>query len=149
MTETHALTVRRTVAAEPAAVFAAWTEPASLRAWYGLDDAWQTPSAEVDLRVGGRYSIALQPPGAPLFNESGEYHEIDPPKRLVYTCTASGDSHSDAPEQTLVTVTFEPVEGGTEVTVVEEGYKDSRRRDMHESGWPRFLARLDHLVAGA
>lgn len=150
MMETHApaghvLTVDRTIKAVPERVFAAWTEPAQLMAWYAPDDSWTTPSAEVDLRVGGTYRIGLQRPGAEPFFESGEFVEVDPPHRLVYTQRTDGPSRG-AGEHILVTVEFTPSPDGTLVRVLEQGYADPAVRDLHASGWPRFLDRLATLV---
>jgi uncharacterized protein YndB with AHSA1/START domain len=133
----HELTVRRLVRAAPERVFEAWTTPAMLQSWYGLDDSWTTPAAEVDLRVGGRYRITLQPSGpGSAFDEAGEYLVVDPPRRLVYTC---GDR--------TVAVDFVAHDDGTEVVVVESGYETAAARDRHAGGWPRFLDRLGGLVA--
>ena len=137
----HDLTVRRVIEAPPERVYEAWTTPARLQAWYGLDDSWTTPAAEVDLRVGGRYRITLVPPSGPSFDETGEYLEVDPPRRLVYTCESTGW----AGRQT-VTVDFLPHADGTEVVVVESGYPSAELRDQHAGGWGRFVERLARLV---
>jgi len=57
------LVVRRTIGASPERVFDAWTKPERLRLWWGPRGVTCT-AAEVDLRVGGRYRIANQFPGA-------------------------------------------------------------------------------------
>ena len=44
-----------------------------------------TPAIELDLRVGGRYRFAMQPPEGDLFHLTGEFREVDPPSRLVHT----------------------------------------------------------------
>jgi uncharacterized protein YndB with AHSA1/START domain len=133
----HELRVHRVVKAPPERVFEAWTTPAMLQAWYGLDDSWTTPAADVDLRVGGRYRITLQPSGpGSAFDEEGEYLVVDPPHRLVYTC-----------DDRTVTVDFVPCAEGTEVVVVESGYATAEARDRHAGGWPRFLERLGRFLA--
>ena len=137
----HELTVRRVIKASPERVFEAWTTPAMLQAWYGLDDSWTTPLAEVDLRVGGRYRITLTPPDGASFDEAGEYLEVDRPRRLVYTCDSTGWEGRQT-----VTVDFVPHADGTEVIVVETGYPTAELRDKHAGGWARFVARLDRFV---
>ena len=42
-------------------------------------------SVNVDLRVGGAYRIAVQPPEGELFYLRGEFRAIDPPAYLSYT----------------------------------------------------------------
>ena len=52
----------------------------------GLGPDWTTPWVEVDLRVGGRYRLAMCAPGAADTRVvGGEYLQVDPPGRLVYT----------------------------------------------------------------
>ena len=140
----HELTVRRVIKATPERVFEAWTTPALLRAWYGVDDSWTTPVAEVDLRVGGRYRITLVKPGGDSFDEAGEYVQIDPPHRLVYTCDSTGWDGRQT-----VTVEFLPHADGTEVVVVESGYPTAELRDEHAGGWALFVDRLAGFVEAA
>jgi uncharacterized protein YndB with AHSA1/START domain len=65
-------------------VYEACTEPDLLAEWWG-PNGFTTPGIEIDLRVGGRYRIAMQPPEGELFYLSGEFLEVDPPTRLAYT----------------------------------------------------------------
>jgi uncharacterized protein YndB with AHSA1/START domain len=55
-------------------VFAAWTDPEVLRRWWmARPDEQETPEAEVDLRVGGRYRMVIRERG------SGVAHEVSEP----------------------------------------------------------------------
>ena len=49
----HVLRIERTFDAPAEEVFDAWTSEEVLRRWFHADPDWETPSAEVDLRVGG------------------------------------------------------------------------------------------------
>ena len=89
MSETYELSVTKVIRAPRAKVFEAWTTPSWLERWYGLTDEWQTPVAEVDLRVGGQYRLGLQPPGSGVFYEAGEYREVVAGERLVYTVVST------------------------------------------------------------
>ena len=142
MTQTYELSVTKVIRAPRDKVFEAWTTPSWLERWYGLADDWRTPVAEVDLRVGGRYRLGLQPPGASQpFYESGEYREVVANERLVYTV----DSTAWEGTQT-VTVEFRDHPDGTEVVLVESGYPTEELRDEHAGGWPRFIDRLARVV---
>ena len=55
------LQLRRTVPASREAVFRAWTDPDSLRRWFGAPDT-SIPRADLDVRVGGDYRIEMQSP---------------------------------------------------------------------------------------
>lgn len=142
------LELTRTFAAPRARVFAAWMDPEALRRWYRMRDDWGVPVAEVDLRVGGRYRIGLQPPGRNVFFEEGEFREIVDGERLVYTNALQGSGSPADHDGTLVTVTFaDAADGGCTVTIREEGFPDARTRDVHASGWPGFLGQLERVLS--
>jgi uncharacterized protein YndB with AHSA1/START domain len=91
------------VRASPARVFSAWTDPDQLRRWWGPIGA-TCPTADVDLRVGGRYRIANRFPDGKTIWIVGEFEVVAPPHRLVYTWRLD-----PGPERTeRVTVSFEP-----------------------------------------
>ena len=71
----------------------------------------------------------------------GTYREIVPPERLVYTWTWEGEN-----VETLVTLELEAVDGGTELTMTQEGFRDSRAVAMHDHGWAGSLDRLEGLL---
>ncbi len=80
------LEVSRTVAAPRETVFQAWTDPEILTKWWRVDAGWSTPIAEVDLRVGGRYRLGMFEPGKDgPYVVGGEYREVTPPEKLVFT----------------------------------------------------------------
>jgi uncharacterized protein YndB with AHSA1/START domain len=141
MSETYELSVTKVIRAPRATVFEAWTTPSWLERWYGLADDWRTPVAEVDLRVGGRYRLGLQPPGSSVFHEAGEYLEVVADERLVYTVESTAWEGTQT-----VTVEFRDHADGTEVVLVESGFPTAALRDEHAGGWPRFVDRLARAV---
>ena len=78
------LVVRRTIRATPERLFAAWTQPAHLRQWWGPEGV-RCVGAEIDLRVGGGYRIDNALPDGKLLSIVGEFETIEPPHRLVYS----------------------------------------------------------------
>ena len=66
-------------------VFETMSRPEHVRRWWGcLGDGYSVPVCEIDLRVGGRWRfVNRHPKGEAAFH--GEYLEIDPPGRLVFT----------------------------------------------------------------
>lgn len=129
------LTVRRHIPAEPAVVFAAWTEPDQLMCWWGPADVVCT-HAEIDLRVGGSFRIANQLPDGQLIWISGSYQEIDPPHRLRHTWLV-GEPAGGVPSD--VTVTFNPINGGTEIRITHRDIATAADRDSHQHGWQGCL----------
>jgi len=132
------LTVRRTYPAARERVFRAWTDPAALREW-SCPVGFTVAEASVDLRVGGAYRIAMQPPDGEPNIAYGTYREVSPPERLVYTWQWEGGEMGE----TLVTVEFRDLGGETEVVLVHELFPSTEVRDRHNEGW---LSLLEHLA---
>lgn len=121
-------------------VFRAWTEPEALKQWFAPSDAFSTPVAEVDLRVGGNYRIGMKPPDKDdLYIVGGTYQEIQPPEKLVFTL--SWEQGVDVGE-TLVTVEFRDLGDSTEVVLSHERFPTEESRDKHAEGWNGCLERL-------
>jgi uncharacterized protein YndB with AHSA1/START domain len=117
-------------------VFAAWTEPELLKQWWG-PDIFETVAAAVDLRVGGRYEFLLEPGSMRL---SGEFREVDPPKRLVYTWRWI-ENVPDTRES-LVTVEFHDKGEKTEVVLLHDNFVGPGPIDMYDEGWRSGLRKL-------
>ena len=66
-------------------VFEAMTTPEHIKQWWGrLGDGYSVPVCEIDLRAGGAWRfVNRHPRGEAAFH--GEYREIVPPDRLVFT----------------------------------------------------------------
>lgn len=75
----------------PAAVFAAWTEPQALSAWWG-PASHQTLVQQLDLRPGGFFHYCHQSPDDPKLWGRFEYLEIAAPERLCFI-NAFSDEH--------------------------------------------------------
>ncbi len=155
------LRISRTLNAPRELVFQAWTEPDRLKQWWRAQPGFSTPIAEVDLRVGGRYRLGMQPPDRDEpYVVVGTYREILPPEKLVYTwawevnppagTSGAGPEPASAlePGETLVTVEFHNVGGKTEVVLTHEYFPDSHVRDEHQGGWGGCLEQLAKLVEG-
>ncbi len=142
MTEGIVLVVRRTIHASAERIFAAWTRPEQLRVWWGPRPV-TCSGAEVDLRVGGRYSIANALPDGTTVVIEGEFLEIERPQKLVYTWRMG----QGAQESSLVTVRFEERNEATEVIIVHENVPSADVRVSHEKGWNGCLDGLGAFCA--
>jgi uncharacterized protein YndB with AHSA1/START domain len=143
--ETYDLKVESVLDAPHDEVFRAWTTPESLKHWYRPFDDWSIPVAEVDLTIGGAYRFGFSSPEGKPFYEVGEFREIGPPERLVYTTRFEG-AFGEQPEETLVTVEFDDLGDKTRVRVAQQGYLRAKDRDDHQRGWPNFLERLGQFL---
>jgi uncharacterized protein YndB with AHSA1/START domain len=141
-----ALQMKRVMHAPRALVFNALTEPDELAKWWG-PSGFTAPSVEVDLRVGGRYRIAMQPPDGELFYLSGEFREVDPPARLAYTFRWEDPDPDD--RETLVTLSLGDLGESTELVFTQRVFATEGRRSLHEQGWTDGLERLQQLMSQA
>jgi uncharacterized protein YndB with AHSA1/START domain len=129
--EATILVVRRTIRAPRERVFAAWTEARQVIAWWGPSAAVSCASAEIDLRVGGRYRIANRFPDGRLLWIVGEFEVVEPPSRLVFSWRVG----TQAAGVERVSVEFEAQGAATEVIVTHERIADATTRAGHEQGW--------------
>src|ERR1700679_3720797 len=82
------------IAAPPARVFQAITDPNQMPQWWGASNLYRIKEWKADLRVGGKWSSdGIGADGKP-FRVEGEYLEIDPPRLLVHTWTYSWGSQT-------------------------------------------------------
>ncbi len=143
-------------------VWAAWTQPADLRQWWG-PAGFTCPHAVADVRPGGSIFITMRAP-----DEWGgiEYHsiwnlvDVDAPRRLRYVYTfadAAGNAITPAeagipadgvPERGEHEVLLSTVEGGrTRLEMVEHGFSTAEARDMSRAGLEQCLDKMASLVA--
>jgi uncharacterized protein YndB with AHSA1/START domain len=127
--------VCRELSSPPERVFDAFLDPGRVRRWFG-GGVGTVDKVEIDPRVGGRFSIALQRTSGDELETSGVYRELDRPRRLVFTwATPAGDLAVG-----LVIVEIARHEAGSAVTLthrLDPGFK-GRRLDV-EVGWQHML----------
>ena len=146
MTEQSGYVVRieRTFAALVEDVFDAWTSPEVMRRWLHPAGDWETPEAEVDLRVGGKVRVVMRRPDGTEIEARGEYTLIDRPHRLVMTWTFSDDPSNEQ----MIELTFAESEGSTTVLLVNSGISTDERRDAQDEGWQGCLDQFERVLAG-
>jgi len=141
MMHTPSLTIVRRLKASPQRVYAAWTRPELMARWWG-PDAGPVLSAEADPRVGGRFRVVFQTLDGETHDCRGEYQEVEADRKLVFTW-----QWVTLPERrSLVTITFRPVDEGTEMNFTHSQLFDEATRDSHEAGWKGAFQKLDALI---
>jgi uncharacterized protein YndB with AHSA1/START domain len=128
-------------------VFEAMTKPEHVKEWWGrLGEGYSVPVCEIDLRVGGAWRfVNRHPTGEAAFH--GEYREITPPSRLVFT-----EIFEEFPDGLSVVTTEFTDEGGKTRMTVTASYPSLAVRDMvlatgMSTGAGISYDRLEDLVA--
>ncbi len=108
-----------------ALVFEAMTRPEHVTQWWGrLGEGYSVPVCEIDLRVGGRWRfVNRHPKGEAGFH--GEYHEVTPPDRVVFT-----EIFEDFPDSVSVVTAELTDEGGRTRLTATVRYPSREIRDM-------------------
>jgi uncharacterized protein YndB with AHSA1/START domain len=141
-----AIRIERRYAAPAVEVFEAWTSAELLRRWYPPGADWDTPVAEVDLCVGGRLRLVMRSPDGEEFGGGGEYREITPPTRLVFTWRWDRSDVGEGVQ--LIEVDFtERADGTTTVVMTNRGLADERSRESHREGWEGSFDNLVRVVS--
>ena len=120
--------------ASPETVFPYLVEPELLATWIG-EESWNEP------RLGGLYRLKF-----PQSVVRGEFVELDPPRRVVFTW---GREEGDSMPVGSTTVAFdlEPENGGTRVRLRHTGLPNELEVEQHIKGWDLFLPELAKVAA--
>jgi uncharacterized protein YndB with AHSA1/START domain len=135
--------VERLLPAPAPVVFGMHAEPERLARWWG-PNGFTAPSVELDLRVGGRYRIEMQPPEGPSFSLTGEFQAVEPPTRLVYTFVYEQPDPDD--RETVVEFRLDDRHGRTQLAVDQGDFATEARRALHQQGWAETVDRLYDLL---
>jgi uncharacterized protein YndB with AHSA1/START domain len=111
------------------------------------------PSVSMDLRVGGKFRIQMKNPDGEYFTAVGEFREVKPPERLVYTWDWEKDGGgADFGEvegiPSLITIEFLKRGAQTEFVMTHTRFATVASRDSHAQGWSRALESFANFVEG-
>ena len=126
-------TVTRRFNASPERVFDTWLDPEKVMKW--MFPNGDIVRVEIDPRVGGSFSFVDRRDGEEV-DHTGEYLEIDRPRRLVFTWGIPQYS----PDFDRVIVDIVPVDTGSEVTLTHELHPDwAEYLDRTKDAWTIML----------
>ena len=144
LAERPSLTLTRRFRASPEKVWAAWTDPEKLIAWFCTTKAKPgTMRADLDVRVGGRYRISFDMESGEHSEVGGTYREVVANERLMF----SWAWHSTPERESLVTVSIRPDAAGTLMVFTHEQFFDEAARDNHAKGWDELFGQLEAILA--
>jgi len=138
------------------AVWAMWTEAEKFQSWYG-PNGFTIPVAEMDVTVGGTRKISMEMKTPERIMQMwfiGEYKEISPKTRLVYSesmCDPDGNVLSPAsmgmpegtPDTTEVVVQLEDLGGRTRMVLTHVGVPAG---SPGEGGWMQAIEKMAGLL---
>ena len=134
---------QRTLAAPPERIYHLMTQPAELAKWWG-PHGFTTPEIELDVKVGGAYRFTMKPPDGEAFHLAGEFLEIDPSTRLVYTFRWEEPDPDD--RETVVALSLDAVGDSTAVSLSQGEFATEERLALHRGGWSDSFERLAGLI---
>jgi uncharacterized protein YndB with AHSA1/START domain len=137
------LRIERTFDAPAEEVFDAWTSPEVMRRWFHAGRDWETPSAEVDLRIGGRVRIVMRDAAGKEVEMGGEYTLIQRPHRLEFTWEF-GDHPGNLQR---IELEFTERDGKTTVVMVNSDISTDQRYEDQLDGWQLCFDELERALA--
>ena len=146
MSETS-LTISEHYNAAPSKVFHAWSDKAVMSEWFAPSPTMKTIIDTYDFRVGGAFRINMQEAEGKNHIGVGTFLEIATDKKIVMEWRWV-ESTGDFPKgDTLLTITFSPAAGGTDLVLMHEKLRNKEDVKDHTEGWQGILGRLAKCVA--
>lgn len=149
-----AVVIERTFDAPVELIWQMWTNPEHFKNWYG-PQGFTIPIADMDLRVGGKRLVCMSSPdGSMKMWTIGEYTEITPNQRLVYTESPADENGNVVspsamgmpegyPTTTEITVQLEDLGGRTKMIMTHAGMPADSGAG---GGWEQAFDKLvDHI----
>jgi len=134
------------LAVPPERVFRSLTDANELASWWGADEMYRTKDWAIDLRPGGKWSTRTVAADGSESTVDGEYIEVDPPRRLVFTWRPSWDDYA----VTTIEYELQPIASGTRLLVTHSGFGDRATAAAGTGeGWKRVLEWLGEFVEAA
>ena len=142
--DTRVLRIERAYDAPIQDVFDAWASEEVIRRWFHAGPDWETPSAEVDLRVGGTVRVVMRRPDGTEVGGSGEYTTIERPHRLAFTWMFDDEPSNEQ----MIELELSERDGVTTALFVNSNISNDERRDAQDYGWRLCFDNLDGALAG-
>jgi uncharacterized protein YndB with AHSA1/START domain len=137
--------IKRFIKAPRDRVYAAWSDPAQLKQWFGPEGI-RTDDLTADVRVGGKFRWDITTAEGEKMTCRGEYRELQPDRKIVFTWQWD-DDETWKNHTSIVTVELEDRAGETELRLLHEQLPNLESRDGHTGGWNSALDKLEKLFS--
>lgn len=130
------ITIQATIAADKKKVWEYYINPKHIVNWNFASDDWCCPSAENDLKVGGKYKARMEAKDKSFgFDFEATYDEIVEGEKFTYTM----------PDNREVNVTLADVDGKTQLTIIFDA-ENENPAEMQKAGWQSILNNFKSYV---
>ena len=136
------LKVTRLVAASPERAFDAWLDPKLARRFLFATPTGEMVRADIDARVGGKFTFVDRRPEHGDVLHEGHYEVIERPRRLVFTFAVPQYD----PTPTRVSVAFAEAPGGCQVTLTHSDVLPEYEAQTTQ-GWGMILESLERALS--
>ncbi|WP_054955856.1 SRPBCC family protein [Paenibacillus dakarensis] len=136
-----------TIESKPELVWRAWTESDRITEWFA-------PSAEIEPRLNGKFELYFNPANKSTMSTKGcKIVKLEPCNTLAFQWKgpdpfAAAMNHED--HLTVVEVKLQPLENGTQVSLLHTGWGDSedwlQAREWHVQAWEQMLGSLKSSI---
>jgi uncharacterized protein YndB with AHSA1/START domain len=130
------INIEATIEADSTLVWDCYTQPAHITKWNFASDDWYCPSAENDLRIGGKYRVRMEAKdGSFGFDLEATYSEVEPGEKIIYVMA----------DNRHVKVFMSPVGNSTQV-VIEFEAENMNPLELQREGWQAILNNFKKYV---
>ena len=130
------ITIEALIFSDVKKVWDYYTKPEHIKKWNYASNDWHCPSAENDLKVGGKFKSRMEAKdGSFGFDFEGVYDEVINQKKIAYTM----------PDLRQVITNFESLANKTNVTTTFDAETENPV-DMQKTGWQAILNNFKKYV---
>ena len=130
------ITVESTINAPISKVWDFWNKPEHITKWAFASDDWEAPSAENDIRTGGKFKTVMAAKDkSGSFDFAGVYTHVKDKELIAYSMD----------DGRKVLITFEEVLGGVKITQTFERETENTEEKQRE-GWQAILDNFKKYV---
>jgi uncharacterized protein YndB with AHSA1/START domain len=140
----NTLELRRTFAAPRERVFRAWTDAKQFALWFHPTNDHTTVISQLDLKVGGKYSLEMHHKDGNVHKLSGTYQQIKPPEKLVFTWRWATDPPG---QESIVSLEFHDLGNATEILLNHGQFPSAESREKHMQGWMGCFEQFQNYLA--
>ena len=142
------LEVEKTFPVNVDELYDGWVNPEKLKQWW-KPAGNQLKEVEIDVTKGGQFRYVFETKdGEEDLKITGDYKEVEPKKRLVYSWNWELPHTQAVPNNEFqLTIEFSDDQNNSKLKVTQENFKDQESIHPHQEGWNKALNDLHNFLA--